>query len=101
MDIIFGPLITVLLVAIRCYMWIVILSAVLSWLVHFNVVNASNQLVYTLLNITWRLTEPPLRPIRRFLPAISGVDLSPMVLILGLIFLENLIVRLAISFAVH
>lgn len=101
MDIILGPLFLVLLIAIKCYIWIVILSAVLSWLVHFNIVNARNQFVYTLLNITWRLTEPPLRPIRRILPAMSGVDLSPMVLILILIFLQNMIARFAISLGVY
>lgn len=101
MDIILGPLFLVLLIAIKCYVWIVILSAVLSWLVHFNVVNSRNQFVYALLSISWRLTEPLLRPIRRFLPAMSGIDLSPMVLILILLFLQNLIYRLAISLGAY
>ena len=101
MDIILGPLLTVVLIVIRGYMWVVVLSAVLSWLVHFNVVNSRNQFVGTLLNICWRLTEPVLAKIRRFLPSISGIDLSPMVLILALIFLENMLIRLAFSLAIR
>jgi len=73
------------------YMWALIISAVLSWLVTFNVVNTSNRLVYTVGDFLHRITEPALRPIRRVIPAISGIDLSPLVLILGIILLRNLL----------
>jgi len=60
----------------------VILNAVFSWLIAFNIVNINNRFVYTLVDFLNRLTEPFLRPIRRFLPDLGGVDISPIILIL-------------------
>tara|TARA_B100000686_G_scaffold261873_1_gene274992 strand:- start:1014 stop:1313 length:300 start_codon:yes stop_codon:yes gene_type:complete len=60
----------------------VILGAVFSWLIAFNIVNINNRFVYTLVDFLNRLTEPFLRPIRRFLPDLGGVDISPIILIL-------------------
>ncbi|SDE92293.1 YggT family protein [Rhodospira trueperi] len=94
MDIIFGPVFGILLIVIRLYMWVVIAQVVLSWLVAFNVVNGYNRFIATVGEMLYRLTEPALGPIRRRLPSFGGVDLSPMVLILGLIFLEMLFTRL-------
>jgi YggT family protein len=76
---------------IGLYIWIIIASAVLSWLVAFNVVNPSNQFVRMLGETLWRLTEPALAPIRRVLPSLGGLDISPVVLILGLVFLRNIL----------
>ena len=73
------------------YTWIVIASAILSWLVAFNVVNTQNRFVYALGDALHRLTEPALRPIRRILPRFGGVDLSPVVLIILLLFLRRLL----------
>jgi YggT family protein len=94
MDIIFGPVFGILLIVIRLYMWVIIAQVVLSWLVAFNVVNGYNRFIATVGEILHRLTEPALGPIRRRLPSLGGVDLSPVVLILGLIFLEMLFTRL-------
>jgi len=77
---------------IELYIWIIILQVVLSWLVAFNVVNTRNRFVYVIGDVLYRLTEPVLGPIRRFLPSFGGIDLSPVVLILLLVFLKNLIV---------
>ncbi len=86
--IILGPLIQVILIAIKFYIWVVIAWIIMSWLVNFNVVNRSNRLVYVLGDILHRLTEPALKPIRRYMPNLGSIDLSPMALILALIFVQ-------------
>jgi YggT family protein len=73
------------------FVWLLIASAILSWLVAFNVVNTRNRAVYIIGDFLYRITEPLLRPIRNLLPAISGMDLSPMVLILLVFFARNLL----------
>jgi YggT family protein len=98
MNVILGPLLQVLLIAIELYMWIVIIGVVLSWLVAFNVINTSNRFVYMIGDFTYRLTEPLQAPIRRALPNLGGLDLSPMVLILGLIFVRGVIANLYFRF---
>ncbi len=75
------------------YVTLVIVQVVLSWLVAFNVVNTQNRFVYMVGDFLYRITEPALRPIRRLLPAMGGLDLSPVVLILGLYFLQILLRR--------
>ena len=76
------------MIAIDLYIWLVIIGAILSWLVAFNVINTSNQLVYLFLDFLYRITEPALRIIKRFLPNLGGIDISPVILILGLIFIQ-------------
>lgn len=77
---------------ISIYIWLLIASAVLSWLIAFNVVNTHNRFVYTLSDVLYRVTEPALRPIRRFVPNLGGVDISPVILILLLIFIRDFLV---------
>ncbi len=84
--IILDPLIQIAMIAIELYIWLVIIGAILSWLVAFNVVNTSNRVVYMIGDFLWRITEPALRPIRRVLPNLGGIDISPVILILVLIF---------------
>ena len=86
--IIIDPLFRIAMIAVDLYIWLVIIGAVLSWLVSFNVVNTSNRAIYLVGDFLYRITEPALRPIRRILPSMGGIDLSPVVLILGLIFLQ-------------
>ncbi len=76
---------------ITLYIWALVVSAVLSWLVAFNVVNTRNRFVYMVGDFLYRVTEPALRPIRRFIPLLGGIDVSPVVLILVLIFARNLL----------
>lgn len=76
---------------IQIYIWVIIISAILSWLIAFNVINTSNRFVYQVVDMLHRLTEPALAPIRRFLPHLGGIDISPVILILLLIFAQNLI----------
>ncbi len=86
--IIIDPLFRIAMIAVDLYIWLVIIGAVLSWLVSFNVVNTSNRAIYLVGDFLYRITEPALRPIRRILPSMGGIDLSPVALILGLIFLQ-------------
>ena len=79
---------------IQLYIYVLIAAAVLSWLIAFNVVNTHNRFVAMIADALWRLTEPVLAPIRRILPSLGGLDLSPVVLILLLIFLRNLLAEL-------
>jgi YggT family protein len=75
---------------ISIYIWLLIAQAVLSWLVAFGIVNRYNRVVATIGDFLWRVTEPLLRPIRRVLPDLGGIDISPVILILLLWFLHNL-----------
>lgn len=91
MDVVLNPLFNIIAMVISIYIWIIIIGAILTWLVNFNVVNTSNQLVYMVGNFCYRMTEPALRPIRNFLPNLGGIDLSPVVLILILIFIRDVL----------
>ena len=71
--------------------WIVIASAIMSWLVAFGVINVRNQFIRVVVDLLYRLTEPLLRPIRRILPNLGGVDISPIILLLGLYFIQSLL----------
>ena len=75
------------------YIYILIASAVLSWLVAFNVVNTRNQVVAMVADFLFRITEPVLRPIRQMMPNLGGIDVSPVILILIILLIENIIVR--------
>jgi YggT family protein len=73
------------------YTWILIASAIFSWLYAFNVVNSRNQFVASVGNFLFRVTEPALRPIRRFMPDLGGIDISPIVLLVGIFFVRQLL----------
>ena len=76
---------------ITLYVWALIISAILSWLVAFNVINTQNRFVYTVGDFLYRITEPALRPIRRVIPNLGGIDISPIILILALFFIRDLL----------
>jgi len=76
---------------LELYIWVIIASVVLSWLVAFNVINTRNTFVNQIGEFLYRITEPALRPIRGLLPSFGGIDISPMVLILLLIFARRLL----------
>lgn len=100
MDVILGPLFMVIDAVLGLYVWVVIAAVVLSWLTAFNVVNTRNRFVYLVMDVVWRLTEPVLSRIRRFLPSLGGIDVSPIVLLLGVFFIRNVLARLAMKFGV-
>jgi len=76
---------------ITIYLWIIIINAILSWLVAFNVLNTQNRFVFSILDTTYKLTDPALNKIRRFIPMFGSIDISPVILILFLMFLRNII----------
>ena len=76
---------------IYIYLWIIIINAVLSWLVAFKILNTQNRFVFSVLDITYRLTDPALNKIRRFIPTFGSIDISPIVLILLVMLFRNLI----------
>ena len=80
-----------ILIALQLYTYVVIASAIFSWLYAFNIVNPRNQIIGMIGQVLYNLTEPVLRPIRRFMPDLGGVDISPVVLLLGIIFIQMII----------
>ena len=76
---------------VQLYIWVLIINAIASWLVAFNVINVSNRFVYSILEISYKLTDPQLRFIRNYIPNLGSIDISPVILILGLVFLRNFI----------
>jgi YggT family protein len=87
-----GPFLNFVAMVISLYIWVLIISAILSWLIVFDVVNRRNRAVYMVADTFHRLTEPALRPIRNALPDLGGLDISPVILILGLIFLRDVVI---------
>lgn len=95
MDAVLNSLMFVIYYALDFFKWIVIANVVISWLVAFNVINTSNQLVYMIMDFTYRLTEPLYRRIRAIMPNLGGIDLSPLVVLLGVMFVQSLISQTA------
>ena len=86
-------LLNLTLLLLELYTWALIISVILSWLYQFNVINTANQYILMVSNFFYRITEPALRPIRRWMPKLGGIDISPLVLIIGIIFLRSLLVE--------
>lgn len=84
--------ITLIDAVLQIYTWILIIYVIMTWLVQFNVMNMRNQFVAMIGNVLHRLTDPVLRPIRKIMPNLGGLDISPVVLLLLLFFIRNLIV---------
>jgi YggT family protein len=85
------PLISFIVLVIDLYIWVVIAGAILSWLIAFNVVNTNNRFVDQVADLLYRVTEPALRPIRNVLPNLGGIDISPVILILALLFIRDVV----------
>ena len=96
MDVVIVPLLVMLGKLISLYVWVVVIGVVLSWLTAFNVVNMSNRFVSQVSYFIFRATEPALKPIRKYMPNLGGIDISPVILIIGLMAIEQMILRLAI-----
>ena len=76
---------------ITLYIWVLIINAIISWLVAFNILNTQNRFVFAVLDATYKMTDPALNQIRRFIPTFGSIDVSPVILILLLMFLRNII----------
>jgi YggT family protein len=90
-ELLMVPLIGFIVLVIDLYIWVVIAGAILSWLIAFNVVNTNNRFVYQVADMLYRVTEPALRPIRSILPNLGGIDISPVILILFLLFIRDVV----------
>jgi YggT family protein len=84
-------LLDVIMIVLDLYIWLLIAAAVLSWLIAFNVVNVRNQFVGMIADFLYRITEPVLKPIRGMIPNLGGLDISPVILILLIYFIQNVI----------
>ena len=89
-----NPFLWLILTIIDLYIYVLIAAAVMSWLIAFNVVNSQNPTVRMIWDFLYRITEPVLAPIRSVLPGLGGIDISPVILIIGLLFLKQLILWL-------
>ena len=83
----------VVMLVLNFYIYIIIASAIFSWLYAFNVINSGNQFVGMVGNFLYQATEPLLRPIRRFMPNLGTIDISPIILLLGIFFLQSVIMH--------
>lgn len=82
----------VVLIVLQLYTYVIIASAIFSWLYAFNIVNSSNQIIAAIGQMLYNLTEPVLRPVRRIMPNLGGIDISPIIVLLGIILIQNIIV---------
>ena len=92
-----NPFIWLIHTLIWLYIYVLIAAAVMSWLLAFNVINSYNTTVRMIWEFLYRVTEPALRPIRAILPNLGGIDISPVILNVGLMFLDQLIIWLYLS----
>ena len=76
---------------ITIYLWVIIINAILSWLVAFNILNTQNRFVFSVLDATYKMTDPALNKIRSIIPTFGSIDISPVILILLLMFLRNIV----------
>ncbi|MEL7479964.1 MAG: YggT family protein [Pseudomonadota bacterium] len=86
------PFLDIILIVLNLAIWVFIIQAILSWLIAFNVLNMRNQFVAQVWDLLRQVTDPVTRPIRRALPMTRGVDFSPLVAILGIFFLQRVII---------
>ena len=99
MDVVFVPLLGLVVKAIDIYIWVLVISVMLNWLAAFNIINMSNRFIYLVGDFLYRITEPVLRRIRAFMPDLGGIDVSPVVLILILWAVQSMLIRLILKFA--
>lgn len=76
------------------YFWIIIIQVALSWLIAFNVVNTSNPAARNFIDLLNKLTDPVFKPLRKYIPSIGGIDITPIIVIFGIFLLKNLVAGL-------
>lgn len=79
--------------ALNIYMWVILISVAVSWLIAFEVINTRNPQAANLVNLLGKLTEPVYKPVRKYVPPIGGIDLTPIVIIIGIYVLQTIINR--------
>ena len=98
MDVIILPIYNVVTILLNLYLWVIIVSVILSWLLSFGVINSHNPFVSNVGHFLFKVTEPVLAPIRKVLPDFGGIDLSPILLILAIYFIQDFLHRLVVKF---
>lgn len=98
MDVIILPLLYVINVILNLYWWAVVIYVIISWLESFGIINRYSPAVYNINAFLFRIVEPVLTPIRRLLPNMNGIDLSPLILIIAISFVQMVITRLMLKF---
>ncbi len=99
MDVLLVPLLQVFGLAISIYIQLIVVSVIFSWLLAFNIINPRNQFVHMVGDFLGRITDPVYRRIRRYIPPMGSLDISPLILILGLIFLRGVLERILLHFS--
>jgi len=99
MHVVLNPLFDVINIVIHIYIDILLVAVIASWLVSFNILNTRQRVVYLIMDVLNRITEPALRPIRRILPDMGGLDVSPLILMLILYFVQRVLGELYVSLA--
>ncbi len=97
MDVIIGPVIRIVIAILDIYWWLVIIQALASWLIAFNVLNTYSRPVSMIIDFLYRATEPALRPLRRFVPNLGGLDITPVILLLIIWLVEMWLQGLYVS----
>ena len=100
MDVILIPLFEIIITILTLYMWAVIIMVILSWLYNFGVINSSNTFIASINDFLYRITEPALARLRKYLPHLGGFDIAPILLILLLLFVKGVIVQLTLRMMV-
>lgn len=83
------PILSLLSFAITIYIWIIIIQVLISWLIIFDVINVNNKQAQNLINLLKKATDPVFKPLRKYIPPIGGIDVTPIVVILGLTLLQR------------
>lgn len=86
-----NPFVNLIVTLLDIYGWIVLAAVVMSWLVNFGVINIHNQFARSIVRFLDAMTEPLFRQVRRFVPSIGGLDISPLIVLIGVFFLQNLV----------
>lgn len=87
-------IISILMLLLNIYLWLIIFTVIVSWLVAFDVLNTRNRWVYKMCDILNRLTNPVVQRVRRYVPPLGGIDITPMIIIFGIYLLQNLLLML-------
>ncbi len=87
-------IVSLLMLLLNIYLWLIIFTVIVSWLVAFDVLNMRNRWVYKLCEILNRLTNPVVQRVRRYVPPLGGIDITPMVIIFGIYLLQSLLLML-------
>lgn len=98
MDLVILPLLKAIHIILGLYSWVILVAVFLNWLILFQIVNSNQPFVRLVSSICFQLTDPPLAMIRRYLPFVNGIDLSPIILFFTIYFLQDFVERLALFF---